>query len=153
VEAVVGGDRVDEPVGADLIRVVDPNRHPGLDPRTDRETGGVEVALGHRFVLVPEWRHDRGHRHRVYRLELEPAEGEEAGDPLGELVAGRPGTGLKSPMLGERAVLERAEMRLGVADIDREQHVPAIIAGTTRRDPPLRVRSRRVRARYGTAGM
>ena len=32
-EALVGGDRVDEPVGADLERIVDPDRHPGLQPR------------------------------------------------------------------------------------------------------------------------
>ena len=34
-EALVGGDRVDEAVGADLERVVDPDRHPGLDPGAD----------------------------------------------------------------------------------------------------------------------
>ena len=35
-EALVGGDRVDEPVGADLVGVVDPDRHPGLDPGPDQ---------------------------------------------------------------------------------------------------------------------
>ena len=29
-ELCVGGDRVDDPVGAELVRVVDPDRHPGL---------------------------------------------------------------------------------------------------------------------------
>ena len=36
-EALVGGDRVDQAVGADLERVVDPDRHPGLDPGPDRQ--------------------------------------------------------------------------------------------------------------------
>ena len=34
-EAVVGGDGVDEAVGAELERVVEPDRHPGLDARAD----------------------------------------------------------------------------------------------------------------------
>ena len=36
-EALVGGDRVDEAVGADLERVLDPDRHSGLDAGPDRQ--------------------------------------------------------------------------------------------------------------------
>ena len=50
-EPLVGGDRVDEPVGAELVRVVDPDRHPGLDARADDQAAAVEVALAHRRVL------------------------------------------------------------------------------------------------------
>ena len=39
-EALVGGDRVDQPVGADLVRVVDPDRHPGLHAGPDGQAVG-----------------------------------------------------------------------------------------------------------------
>ena len=121
-EALIGGDGVDETVGADLERIVDPDRHPGLDPGTDREEAGFEVALGELLVLGAERRHDRGDADGVDIVEAEPAEREHAGDPLGELVAGRPGAGLEPPVLNEALAVEGAEVGLGVADVGREQH-------------------------------
>ena len=121
-EALVGGDRVDEPVGADLERVVDPDRHPGLHPGPDREEPGVEVALGQLLVLGAERRHDRGDADRVDVVEADPAEREQAADPLGQLVTGRPGAGLKAPVLDQALAVEGAEVGLGVADVDCEQH-------------------------------
>src|SRR6185295_17387683 len=53
-EALVGGDRVDEAVGANLERVVDADRHPGLEPGADRQAPGVEVALAELLVLGAE---------------------------------------------------------------------------------------------------
>ena len=50
------------------------------------------------------------------------AEGEHAGDPLGQLVAGRPGAGLEAPVLDQALAVEGAEVGLGVADVDREEH-------------------------------
>ena len=44
-EALVGGDRVDEAVGADLERVLDLDRHPGLDPGPDEQASRLQVAL------------------------------------------------------------------------------------------------------------
>ena len=43
-DPVVGGDRVHQPVGPDLVRVVDPDRHPRLHPGADQQAWGVEVA-------------------------------------------------------------------------------------------------------------
>ena len=43
-EPVVGGDGVDQPVGADLVRVVDQDRHAGLAPRADDQAGRAQVA-------------------------------------------------------------------------------------------------------------
>ena len=64
-EALVGGDRVDEAVGPDLQRVLDPDRHPGLDPGPDRQALGLEVALDQLLVLGAERRHHRGDADRI----------------------------------------------------------------------------------------
>ena len=68
-DLLVGGDGVDQAVGADLERVVDPDRHPGLDPGRDQQAVGVEVALGQLLVLAAERRHDRGDADRVDLVE------------------------------------------------------------------------------------
>ncbi len=60
-------------------------------------------------------------------LERHAAEREETGDALRQLVARRPRAGLKAPVLDEALALEGAEMSLGVADVDREEHEAAIM--------------------------
>ena len=111
---------------------------------------GVEVALGQLLVLGAERRHDRGDADGVDVVEADPAEREQAGDPLGQLVAGRPGAGLEAPVLDQALAVEGAEVGLGVADVDREQHRAIIAAdwlggqrarfciGSRRERPPLR---------------
>ena len=54
--------------------------------------------------------------------EADAAEREHAGDPLGQLVAGRSGAGLKAPVLDQALAIEGAEVGLGIANVDREQH-------------------------------
>jgi hypothetical protein len=63
---VVRCDRVDEAVGADLVRVVHPDRHPGLDVGSHEDEGALQVAFRHLLVLVPEHRHDRRDDRRVH---------------------------------------------------------------------------------------
>ena len=121
-DAVEGGDRVDEAVRADLVGVVDPNRHARLDPGPDLQEARVEVALRHPLVLGAERRHHRGDRDRVDPAALDPAQGEQAGDALGDLIAGRAGDGSKAPVLDQLGAVEGAEVRLGVADVDSEKH-------------------------------
>ena len=121
-EAVVGGDRVDEAVGADLERIFDPDRHPGLQAGADGQALRVQVAPRQLLELAAQRRHHRGDADGVDLAERHPTEGEEAGDSLGQLVAGRPRPGLEAPVLGELLALEGAEMGLGVADVDREKH-------------------------------
>ena len=55
-EALVGGHGVHQPVGADLARVVDPDRHPGPQARAHHGHLVAEVALGHRRPLRPQLR-------------------------------------------------------------------------------------------------
>jgi hypothetical protein len=56
----VGGDRVDQPVGAELMRVVDQDRHPGLQVRPHGQAGLSHVPLAQRLVLGAELRDDGG---------------------------------------------------------------------------------------------
>ena len=59
-EALADRDRVDEPVGADLARVVVADRHAGLRARPDGEHLVAEVARGHRGPLGLQLRNGRG---------------------------------------------------------------------------------------------
>jgi hypothetical protein len=71
------------------------------------------------FELAAERRHHGGDADGVDLLEGHPRKREEAGDPLRQLVAGRPRAGLEAPVLGQLLAREGAEMGLGVADVDR----------------------------------
>ena len=59
-DPIVGGDGVDEPVGAHLARVVDPDRHPGPDRRADDQHLVLEVAARHLGPLLRQLGHGRG---------------------------------------------------------------------------------------------
>ena len=62
-EEVVRGERVDDPVGADLLRVVGEHRHPGPHSRLDDDRRHVGVvAAEHRAQLAQHGRHGRAHR-------------------------------------------------------------------------------------------
>ena len=104
---------------------------PVFTPGPIARHSALEVALGQLLELGAERRHHRGDADGVDVAEADPAEGEQAGDPLGELVAGRPGAGLEAPVLDEALALEGAEMGLGVADVDREQHRRSRLSPTT----------------------
>ncbi len=119
---VIGRHRVDEAIGTDLQRVVDPDRHPGLDPGGDQQALGFEVALDQLLVLGAERRHHRGDADRVEVGEAHAAQPQQAADPLGELVAGGAGTCLEAPVLGQPLGVEGAEVGLGVADVDCKEH-------------------------------
>ena len=129
LESLVGGDRVDQAVGADLERVVDADRHPGLQPGTDGQALGVEVALGELLELGAERWHDGGDADGVDFAERHPTEGEKPGDALGQLVSRRPRASLKAPVLDQALAIEGTEVSLGVADVDRKEH-GAIIPDT-----------------------
>ena len=93
-------DRVDQPVGADLVRIVDPDRHPGLHPGPDHQAGASNSGSpspGTRRRAAVRPRRRRSPRPRASRTRS----GEEARDPLGELVARRAGAGLKPPVIDE----------------------------------------------------
>ena len=142
-EALADRDGVGEPVGADLARVVVAQRHPGLQARADGEHRVAEVALAHREPLRLERRHRRGDDRRADVGEPDAAQLEQVAHRRAELVGGRLGHGREAPVLDEPAVAKRAEVRLGVADVDGEQHGATL--------SPPRQRQRRPAARGARA--
>ena len=65
--ALLRGDRVRDPVGPDLARVVVADRDPGRDARPEHEQRRLRPALGDALVLADELRHRR-RRGRCRRL-------------------------------------------------------------------------------------
>jgi hypothetical protein len=78
----------------------------------------AEVALAHRQPLRRERRHRRGDDRGADVGEADAAQLEQVAQHRADLVRGRVGDRRKAPVLDELAVLERAEMRLRVADVD-----------------------------------
>src|SRR5216683_1587661 len=61
---VVGGDRIDDTVGADLLGVLVQDRHPGLDPGPHHQGLAMEVAMRQVLErLIQRW-YDAGNRPR-----------------------------------------------------------------------------------------
>ena len=60
-----GGERVHEPVGADLAGVVDGQRHPGARARPDDHRREVEVLVRHHAQHLGDDRHHRRDDHAV----------------------------------------------------------------------------------------
>src|SRR5262249_20845735 len=69
--ALAGGDCVRDPVGADLPRVVVPDRHAGRDARPEHEQVGAGPPIGKCLVLADELRHRRADDDPVERLEVD----------------------------------------------------------------------------------
>jgi len=122
VETVVGGDRVDQAVGAQLARVVDADGHAGPQAGPDEDRVVAEVAVAHALVLGLELRDDGGDDRRVEVVEGQAAQVEQVREGGPELVRGRRAHGGKAPVLDEVLAAEGAEMRLGIADVDDEEH-------------------------------
>ncbi len=106
-EALADGDRVDEPVGADLARVVVADRHARLRPRPDRVHLLGEIAAGHRRPLGLELGHGGGDDRGVQLLEAVSAQLEQVAQRGAELVGGRLADGRKAPVLEQLLARER----------------------------------------------
>src|SRR3954453_10278061 len=100
---LVGRDRVDEPVGAELARIVDPDRHPRPPPRADDEQFAPEVPPADLAPLDREGGHGRGDDRRVEVGELEPPQAEQAGQLARQLVRGLVADRPEAPVLDELA--------------------------------------------------
>jgi hypothetical protein len=121
VRAIVRGDGVDDPVGADLLRVVVEDRHSGLDARPDHAGFDLQVVPADRLERLRERRNDAGDDHPV--------------DPGGErgraveiaeqhpvLVHRALRVGLDPPVPAEVSPVVDAEHGVRVAYVDRQQH-------------------------------
>src|SRR5215216_4091111 len=123
-DALVRRDRVDEPVGADLARVVDPDRHAAAQPGPDDRHRVAEIALRHRRPLRPQLRHRRGEDRRVEVGERQVAQREQVAQPRAQLVGGLLAHRRVPPVVHQLLAAERPHVRLRVAGVDYEQHRP-----------------------------
>src|SRR3569833_1435810 len=125
---VRGGQRVDDAVGPDLFGVVHAYGDAGLDARLHDHRGDVAVVAAARLAHLVQHRGDGG-------AERDPADvglGQqrallhEALEHDRDLVRGASSVGVDPPVYDDLFALEQAEHRMGVTDVDREQHqVPA----------------------------
>ena len=100
-EALVRGDRVDQAVGAELARVLDPDRHAGLHAGAHHEHLVAEVVLGHVRPRRAQRRDHGGHDRRRDLVEAEAAQAEQVLQRGAELVGGRLAHGREAPVLDE----------------------------------------------------
>ena len=94
----VGGDRVAEAIGAEFLGRLDPERHPGPDPRLDEEGGLAEISP-HPFSKPRiHGRHHRRHRHtdEIVRCDTLPLQ--ELPQPHADLIGGSVGLGGQAPV-------------------------------------------------------
>ena len=120
--ALVGGHGIDQPVWADLTRVLDPNGHPDPERGADDQKSAVEITPRHLVVLVGQLGHHRGADAGVDVLEREARERQQAADLDRQLIGGGVANRDEAPVLLEVLALEDADVRLGVPYVDREQH-------------------------------
>jgi hypothetical protein len=110
--ALLHRDRVRDPVGADLSRIVVPQRDAGADARTEHERRQPR-AVREPLVLAHERRNGRREADAVHDVEVEQRRDEHI-----ELVRRRAALGRDAVVLGEPGVVEHAVDRLRVADVD-----------------------------------
>src|SRR6185437_9337188 len=122
VEASAQGNRVDEPVGADLAGIVVADRHAGLQARTDDEHLVPEIALGHGSPFGLQVGHGGGDDRAGEVREGDAAQLQEVAERGPKLVGGGLAHGGKAPVLDQVIAAEGAEVGLGVADVDDEEH-------------------------------
>ena len=137
-ELLVGRDRVDEPVGADLARVVQADRHAGLRARADDRHRRGRGSARHRRPLRPQRGTVEETIDAVEVVEAHAAQREQVAQRGAELVGGRLAHGGEAPVLDELAVAEGAQMGLRVADVDDEEHGRGTLDSRRRGRDPLR---------------
>ena len=101
-DPVVGRHGVGEPVGAELLGRVDPDRHAGLQPGPDQRALAVEVALDQLLVLVRERAARPRRRSRRRRRQRQRAQAQQRRDHRGQLVRGREAHRREAPVLQQR---------------------------------------------------
>src|SRR3954471_5569933 len=122
LDPVVGGHRVDEPVGPDLARVVVAQRHAGLDAGADDQRLVAQVAARHLLPLRRQLRHRARHDRARQVGEPDAAQLEQVAKRGAELVGSRVPDRGKAPVLDELSPVKRSEVRLSVPDVHGQQH-------------------------------
>jgi len=122
------GDAVDDAVGAHLGGIVGEDGQAGADAGLDEQRLDVAVELGGAAQGGVERRHDRGDGNAGDLGDVQRAQGEEVAEDDAKLVDGGVAVGGDAPVgeqgggrAGSGEAVE-AEDRVGVADVDGEEH-------------------------------
>ena len=100
-EARVGRERIDDPVGSDLARIVGEDRDAGLRPRTHHQRLEREIPSGHLAELLRDVGHDRRDAQAGELLERQPSMLEQSAEDERELVRGALRLGGEPPCVRE----------------------------------------------------
>ena len=130
------GQRVRDPVGTDLARVVhlqgESRAGAGFDHHRERVR---EVAVQQVPDLVDHRGHGAAHAHAVdVRVRVEPPGADQAGDQHVPLVRRPPLVGRDPPVRDQVLAVQDAEHGVAVADVDAQQHGQA---SRVRRSSPM----------------
>jgi hypothetical protein len=127
-EELVGGDAVDDAVGAYLRRIVGEDGQAGADTGFDEEWLDATEVFGGAAQGGVERRHDRGDNNAADLRNIERAQSEEVAEENAKLVDGGIAVGGDAPVgeQGSRGLWRgnavETENRVGVADVDGEEH-------------------------------
>ena len=116
--ALARRDRVRDPVGPDLARVVVADRHAGRDARAEHEQLGARPALGE----ATRTRATSCGTVDESTIPSSASSSTNARSITASSSAGVRGIGADAELVGEPVAVEQAEDGLRVADVDREQH-------------------------------
>ena len=118
------GHRVDDPIGADLARVLVEDAHPRLDAGADHQRLAPEGGAHEPRHGVGEGGDHAGDDGVIDAAEIDAAEREHLPNQHGVLVGGARSRALAADVVQEAGALEDPEADVGVADVDDEEHGP-----------------------------
>ena len=141
---MMGGKTVDDPVGADLLRIVDEQRNPRTDTGFDHHVGYPIPVPGEHHPQLSQHRRDR--RQRNDTGDLLHVITQQSPERESEFVRGHPRIGTNPPIPQQFCVRtaagEQAQNDVGIPDIDSQEHHYTIdasrvdsIRGVIRPDP------------------
>ena len=121
--ALVGGDRVDDPIGADFLGILVEDRHPGFNSGADHQRRAMKIALGELLHHLVERRHHARDRN-AFRLDatLDAVAGEQRVEQRAVLVGGAIGNGRDAPVIAQALAFVNSNHGMAVANVNRYQH-------------------------------
>ena len=116
---LIGGDRVDDAVGADFRGMLVKERHARVHAAVDVQRRQAEIAPGHRHDGAGERRHHRAQHDAVDAIRIQRAMLEQLRYPDADFVRRALAQRGEAPAFDERAPLEDTEHDVRVADVNR----------------------------------
>src|SRR4051812_3277680 len=131
------GERVDQSIGTDGERLVGIDADRQLRARVDDDHGSVGECVASRDERLGDSWHDRADGGTSDVGGGEALEGEQPAKEHAEFVGGALDAGDNAPVTAERFALEETDGRLGVTDVEDEDHgrEPNEFSGSRTREP------------------